>query len=969
MRRMRSLDKSTRAAKRSKRNDGSASDGLNQPSISAGGNAQGIPGSSQGFEDIEPPIMIPAGGNEPLPTPAPTQRSSAQASASVDDLSTNVYSTSTVAESAIEEAEAQVPNAEKAELYRLLNRAASANWFTDLHTHLLGMGSADFWVSRIMVTYLSSVKRNWKAGERTDPGVLAKFFTELIHAQLELNKEETKAVDSWVKTFTKALKKGTILQQFNVHDILEFSRPTWDELVELKESDRTTMLECFGKYYTDDVVFTKANLLDAVNPPPSLRNEPQKLAFLESVFSQGSRSKRPFKEMFRQYLIFNARGKNGVAQFELVTGITNSDLLELMELGENGEQDHMRSDRAKAIEGVIRNGFSMLNADGSQPDSLNAAQVREFRGCFTPEFYPRRFALKDCIYSQRLEVLGILINNTAGRYGKSGVIYVEYSVGVNDMLNLNVWKHLTESVFSGSVEGSSGKPKKTQGRSPIEKKKNEEEGRGQHEHRMEIGQELLASGQHEHRMEIGQELLASGQHEHRMEIGQELLASGQHEHSMEIGQEPSASGQHEHSMDIGQEPSASEGSVLSELALCSELKNLKPRWRRHMGAYEDRKHGFTYRFLAAFNRTKVHVPQVLAAETKIQWTTPTICDSIKGTEFLESFPDQAQSMYASTQDLKEMFAHLFETSEDGKGPGDVQTHFFNSSNFGLNLITRFQNAGLRLRELVNTNVGDIDLDSCSYSSLKKTNKGRQIRLLKRWIEFVVGLDWVGDEAGFPYCAFVHPDFLDIFRRMRELTGRTFGARIHGGESVPRPASICPDARMAAAYKAHMHIVCDGILRTYEGLKGLYPNDCCFLRIGHGVAFLNTPENETALKEKYEQILDQENNIVLELNMTSNAHLLTDSNHHETESSSDVGSTVAKFISGKLRVVLSTDDDGVWPIRKCKPHYHHITVPGEFCMAIAERALTNKEDLKRVIEQSFAAAFTKLRLPKVSDLRI
>ncbi|KAJ3184005.1 hypothetical protein HDU85_001856 [Gaertneriomyces sp. JEL0708] len=755
-----------------------------------------------------------------------------------------------------EEAQSQVPSSEKAELYHLLDRAASANWFTDLHTHLLGMGSADFWVSRIMVTYLPRVKKKWDVRERMDTKALNKFFKELIHAQLELNNEENAAVNKWVNTFTGVLKKDTDLEQFNVLDIMEFPKSTWDGLVKLKDSEKTKMLECFGKYYTDDVVYTQKELLDAVHPPPSYNNEPQKLQFLESAFSKPPRlRRRPFKEIFRQYLIFSARGKNGVAQFKLVTGITNSDLLELMELGENGAQDNMRSAQAKANEVLIRNGFSMLNPDGTQPKSLHAAQLREFRGCFTPEFYPRRFALKDCIYSQRLEVLGILLNNTAGRYGKSGVIYVEYSVGINDMLNLNVWKHLVESVFSTPTKGSGGKPKKKQSGTPKEKSKKDSD----------------------------------------------------------------------------------------ELALCSDFKHLKPGWRQHLGAYVDRKRGFTYRFLAAFNRTKVHGPkkQATAPGTERQWTTEgIITDPDKGLEFLMDCPEKARSIYASTQDLNKMFAHLFEASENEKGPG------------------------LRLRELVNTNVDDIDLGN-DYTSFK--NEGRQIRLLKRWFEFVVGLDWVGDETGFPYCAFVHPEFLGIFRRMHEITERTFGARIHGGESVPRPASICPDERMAAAYKAHMHIVCDGIIRTHEGLKGLYPDDWCFLRIGHGVAFLNTPENDPALQEKYDEILIKAKNIVLELNMTSNAHLLTDSNHHETESSSDVGLTVAKFISRKHRVVLSTDDDGVWPIRKCKPHYHHVTVPGEFCTAIAERALTHKEDVKRVIERSFAAAFTKLQLPKVADL--
>ena len=49
--------------------------------------------------------------------------------------------------------------------------------------------------------------------------------------------------------------------------------------------------------------------------------------------------------------------------------------------------------------------------------------------------------MKDCIYGQRLEVLSILLNNVIHRYAKSGVLHVEFSLGVNDLCNLDVWKH------------------------------------------------------------------------------------------------------------------------------------------------------------------------------------------------------------------------------------------------------------------------------------------------------------------------------------------------------------------------------------------------------------------------------------------------------------------------------------------------------------------------------------------------
>lgn len=59
-----------------------------------------------------------------------------------------------------------------------------------------------------------------------------------------------------------------------------------------------------------------------------------------------------------------------------------------------------------SVRALIRNAFEMLNEDGTEP---KVTTLNRYRGCFTPEFYPRRFALKDCIYQQRLDILSYLL--------------------------------------------------------------------------------------------------------------------------------------------------------------------------------------------------------------------------------------------------------------------------------------------------------------------------------------------------------------------------------------------------------------------------------------------------------------------------------------------------------------------------------------------------------------------------------
>ncbi|CAF3388299.1 unnamed protein product, partial [Rotaria sp. Silwood2] len=80
----------------------------------------------------------------------------------------------------------------------------------------------------------------------------------------------------------------------------------------------------------------------------------------------------------------------------------------------------------------IMNGFSMMNADGSEPRSVD---FHSFRGSFTPQFYPRRFALKDSLYGQRLDLLAYLLQYVLHRYSTClpPVKYCEISVGAGDL--------------------------------------------------------------------------------------------------------------------------------------------------------------------------------------------------------------------------------------------------------------------------------------------------------------------------------------------------------------------------------------------------------------------------------------------------------------------------------------------------------------------------------------------------------
>jgi hypothetical protein len=74
----------------------------------------------------------------------------------------------------------------------------------------------------------------------------------------------------------------------------------------------------------------------------------------------------------------------------------------------------------------------MCDAQGTPARNVD---LHNFHGSFTPDFYPRRFALKDSIYSQRLDILALLIAHIIERYQTClpPVKYCEFSISVNDL--------------------------------------------------------------------------------------------------------------------------------------------------------------------------------------------------------------------------------------------------------------------------------------------------------------------------------------------------------------------------------------------------------------------------------------------------------------------------------------------------------------------------------------------------------
>lgn len=296
----------------------------------------------------------------------------------------------------------------------------------ELHTHLLGMGNAGFWVDtilcdeKIMPTndtfrHNPQVRRTlcrliWNSGEK--PGFIqaektAKFLNFLTeNNDIPYNSEQAR------KNVKASLEKkfGTISSIF------------W-HLIENEKFNKEQLHRgmSFGRNFSYDVVLTLEDLAKGLNIDIKNGRDIAQMKIAEKLGIYLSKSTKSIE--FKHWIIFNARSQ----EFEIVYGIVVEDLRKLI------MNDTTAPDKAKQnARAHIVNAFSMCDAQGT---AARHVDFHNFRGAFTPEFYPRRFALKDSIYSQRLDVLASLLYHVFKRYQTClpPVKYCEFSVGVGDL--------------------------------------------------------------------------------------------------------------------------------------------------------------------------------------------------------------------------------------------------------------------------------------------------------------------------------------------------------------------------------------------------------------------------------------------------------------------------------------------------------------------------------------------------------
>lgn len=230
------------------------------------------------------------------------------------------------------------------------------------------------------------------------------------------------------------------------------------------------------------------------------------------------------------------------------------------------------------------------------------------------------------------------------------------------------------------------------------------------------------------------------------------------------------------------------------------------------------------------------------------------------------------------------------------------------------------------------------------------------RIIKHFKYWVVGLDLFGDEMGYPYCPFVASDFLQYINERRS-ENRHFGLRIHCGENV---LFADTDAGNYRHFIAHMYI-------TFRSLRFLRRKLGTGIRIGHGIAFariLSDSMNSfthrkssvllAEMREHAEYVLK---NIVFEINITSNEYLLGQALR---EGCYHTVIRLDALTKKNIPIILSTDDDGIWPIDHCPSmHPGHHSLIAEYCRALSLKIITTPKQLQTMISNTNKYCFYSL----------
>ena len=185
--------------------------------------------------------------------------------------------------------------------------------------------------------------------------------------------------------------------------------------------------ESKGTTFTYDVVYDLKSIARALGQEVKAEqtNEQLQSQIANRLPVKGAKNWQ--RGLVHTYTVWNARTQ----KFESRLGITNTDLCVML------EKDTLRTE--------IENFFQMKGDHQHQRETSWKH--------FDPQFFPRGYMLKECIYSQYPVVLDLLLDHVLSNHEQTGAVYVEFSVDFGDLIERPwIFKHLV----APSVPAESG---------------------------------------------------------------------------------------------------------------------------------------------------------------------------------------------------------------------------------------------------------------------------------------------------------------------------------------------------------------------------------------------------------------------------------------------------------------------------------------------------------------------------------
>lgn len=301
----------------------------------------------------------------------------------------------------------------------------------ELHTHLMGMGSADFWLDIVVV---------WHRYERLKK--LKKTFEE------EPPREHRPERGDWLWKYfpnQRSLSDKPTLPTPGDQELsalyregFEYHPQVWEDAEELSDLQQlftlTSSKDDESGVFQCDIVLTVASLRVAFNLPDLIPEGLAEHEIISRLHVAGScaRRRRGVVSNLRDWIVWVPKDN----EFRIKRGIPCSVIVSLCSLD---RPECTRTLSQRSVVAHLRNAFSVLGMDGKDAELHD---ILDCRGHFTPQFNPRRFVLKDDLIDQDPSILQRLLKWELTRLERAGVKYVEFSVSLKDLTCPIVVQHL-----------------------------------------------------------------------------------------------------------------------------------------------------------------------------------------------------------------------------------------------------------------------------------------------------------------------------------------------------------------------------------------------------------------------------------------------------------------------------------------------------------------------------------------------